>query len=201
MVIVLGAVRWRGESNWLFSALLFLPAAFWLAPLLFLTPIHLLVWPRLCGVTLLAFLALYFVYLDFAWAFSSDKDESGLTVLTNNIGERQFETLAPFLKREHPDVIALQDIWSSRVDFRKEFPGRFVSTVGEYVLVSRFPIYQSEYIYPFAARFELDYHGERVVIYQIHMPSPRSEFAKLRGRGVLRELIGGGGFRSKGARD
>lgn len=201
MLVVLGVVRLRAESDWFSSAMLFLPATFWLIPLLILLPVHLLVRPRLCGVTLIAFLAICFVYLDFRWSFSSDRGEPGLTVLTNNIGERQFRSLAPFLEKERPDVIALQETWSGRIDLRKVFPDRNVAIIGEYGLVSRYPVTKAGYIQPVGARFEIDYKGQAVAIYQVHMPSPRYEFSKLRGRGLIRELIGGGGFHSKQARE
>lgn len=202
MVLVLGAVRWRGESNWFFSAMLFLPSAFWLAPLIALLPLHLLVRPRLCVIPFIAFLAICFLYDDFCWSFSGEGSEPGLTVLTNNIGERQLRMLDPFLLKERPDVVALQDIWSrGGVDLKKVFPDRFMSVVGEYALASRFPIRKAEFIYPLAARFEFEYEGQPVAIYQLHMPSPRDQFSKLRGRGLVRELIGGGGFYSKEARE
>ena len=182
LIVVLGVVRWRGESNWFFSAVLFLPAAFWLLPLVGLMPVQLLVRPRLCVATFVAWVLVGFIYLDFCWSFSEEGNEPGLTVLTNNIGQRQFRALAPFLLKERPDVIALQEIWSGGVrDLRKEFPDQFVSIVGECALVSRYPVRKSEYIRPFGARFEFDYKGQRVAIYQVHMPSPRSEFKKLRG--------------------
>lgn len=202
MVSVLVLVHWRGESNWFFSAMLFLPAAFWLAPLLILLPALFVARPRLCVIPLVGWLFVSFVYLDFCWSFAGEREEPGLTVLTNNIGERELRTLEPFLKKENPDVIGLQEIWAGGGrDLRKEFPDRFFSIVGECALISRYPILNARWVYPAAARFEIEFQKQRVAIYQVHLPSPRAEFGKLRGRGLIREMFGGGGFYSKKARD
>ncbi|MEO6035278.1 MAG: endonuclease/exonuclease/phosphatase family protein [Verrucomicrobiota bacterium] len=200
--LILAIIRYRGETNWLFSAALFLPSQFWLVPLLVLAPLHLWLRPRLVIVTFIFSFALYFFYLDFCWSVSQDRGEPGLTVLTNNIGDRRLRTMVPFMKKEQPDIVALQDIWSGGgVDLQKEFPDRFRSVLGEYALISRFAIRKSQYIQPAAVRFEVDWRGTLVAIYSVHMPSPRHEFSNLRGRGLVREWFRGGGIYSKGPRN
>ncbi len=207
LVITLFALGWWGERNWLLSILLFVPGVLWLVPFLLLSPFHLIFRPALCGITLAATLLICFIYLDFCWSFSTDKNEAGLAVVTANIGERKFRTLTAFLEREKPDVIALQDAGQRGHSLSIQYPDRSVATLDEYVLVSRFPIQDSGLLSELrygsrsiGAWYELEYDGQALVIYNIHMPTPRPEFIKLRGRGFLAEAIGGGGIYSKETR-
>ncbi len=202
LMVLLASLGWRGERNWLLSVLLFVPTTVWLVPLFLLAPLHLIFRPALCGFTVAAALVIAFVYLDFNWSFSSAKKRDGLVVITSNIGDREFSTLAKFLETEKPDVVALQDGWPSTRLLKAQYPERFISTMGEYVLSSKFLVTKSGMLLlryqgrAIGAWHEIIYHGQTVVIYNIHMPTPRPEFMKLRGRGFLAEAIGGGGIYS-----
>ena len=205
MLFLLG---WWGERNWLLSIFLFVPAIIWFVPFILLTPFHLAFRPKLCWISVVALVAICFIYLDFCWAFSVSKNKPGLTLLTNNVGGRKFPTLNAFLEKEDPDVIALQDGWRVTAALRKQYPERFVANQGEYVLVSKIPIRKSGLLTqltfrgrPIGAWFELEYEGQSIVIYDIHMPTPRLEFQKLRGRGFVTELFGGKGIYSSEVRN
>ncbi|MEO5803137.1 MAG: endonuclease/exonuclease/phosphatase family protein [Verrucomicrobiota bacterium] len=208
LMVLLFLIGWWGERNWLLSVLLFVPAIIWFVPFILLTPFHLVFRPKLCWITVAALPVICFVYLDFCWAFP-DQGKPGLTLLTNNVGGRKLQTLNPFLKSEDPDIIALQEGWRAADVLRKQYPERFVSTQGEYVLASKIPIRKAGLLSqlafrgrPIGARYELEYKGRSIVIYNIHMPTPRLEFDKLRGRGLVRELFGGKGvYSSKAQKD
>jgi len=206
LVAIIFLLRGWGERHWILSIGLFLPAILWLVPFILLTPFHLVIRPKLCWISLAALLVIGFGYLDFHWNFSQKESVAGLTLLSNNVGGRSFETLSAFMEKQQPDVIALQDSWliAHRIP---EYPASYVSRAGEYSLLSKFPIRRAEAFWglayrerPVAARFELDYHDQTIVIYSVHMPTPRFEFAKLRGRGFLRELIGHQGIYSADVR-
>lgn len=209
LFVLLAALGWWGERNWLLSILLFIPAALWLMPLLLLTPLHLIFRPALCGFTLAAILLTAFIYLDFNWSFSGQKkSHSSLVVVTGNIGQRKSRTLREFVGKEKPDIIALQEAWHMGRALKQEHPKSFVVTVDEFVLASKFPIRKSGLLTQFShlgrsigAWYELDFHGKTIVLYNIHMPTPRPEFIKLRGRGFLAEAIGGKGIYSAKARE
>jgi endonuclease/exonuclease/phosphatase family metal-dependent hydrolase len=51
---------------------------------------------------------------------------------------------------------------------------------------------------PVAAVFDIPWQGRDVAIYAVHMPTPRGDFAKLAGLGLLRELAGRNRRRSDG---
>src|SRR5712692_9572884 len=67
LAALLAALEWHGEKNWVFGALLYLPAQFWLVPLAILGPFCLLANPRLClvHVACIGFLAL--IYMTVRW--------------------------------------------------------------------------------------------------------------------------------------
>ena len=79
--------------------------------------------------------------------------------------------------------------------------------MGEFVLVSRYESKNSGFVPelwgksgPAGVWFEVDYHGTPIVVYNIHLPTPRPDFERLRGAGFLAELSRGGGIYSKEVR-
>jgi endonuclease/exonuclease/phosphatase (EEP) superfamily protein YafD len=199
-------LNWRGERNWFLSILLFIPPVIWLVPLVLLTPIHIMVRPKLCWISVAAVLVVGFVYLDFNWAFPVNGSKAGLKLLTNNTGGREFDTLEKFIEHEKPDVIALQDTYRLG-NLAKKYPERFVARQMEFILVSKTPIRQSGLLtklryrgHPIGAWYELQYEGQPIVVYNIHMPTPRPEFLKLRGYGFIMESVHGKGIYSSEVR-
>ncbi len=111
-----------------------------------------------------------------------------LRVLTCNRGQHYGHSLAPFIAHLQPDLIALQDAHavSGVVPQAPEYaalPHR--QRVGEFQLLSRYPITRAQLLMsqpantpkPFlkAARFEVQFGNRVVVVYEIHLPSPRKE--------------------------
>ncbi len=187
LVAVLVALEWFGDRYWFLSFLLYLPPQGWLLPLFVLTPLAVIVRSRLVWVQLLCVVLVLFVYMDFHWSFwrAPGKRET-VTLVTNNIGQNYGQSLLPFIEEERPDVVALQD---SRHDMpdrgaRKEW---HVVVKDEFTLMSRFPIRDSGLVesvswegQPVAAWFELDCRGRTLVVYSVHMPTPRSDLLEAR---------------------
>ncbi|MDF1852665.1 MAG: endonuclease/exonuclease/phosphatase family protein [Verrucomicrobiales bacterium] len=124
-----------------------------------------------------------------------------ITVLTYNRGQHMGQSLQPFKNLTHPDIIALQ-----------EAPGRasrylgaegyeaFVETesIGEFTVLSKYPILSSELInlpsgpqiLPTAARFEIDFEGQRIALYVVHVVSPRDVLFYYRRGAFLYGILG-----------
>ncbi len=205
--IFLLLVEWWGERSLIFSVLLFVPPQGWLLPLVVLMPLCLLFRPRLCWLHLLAVCVVLFGFMRFHWSSWPEAKGHTLTVISANIGQRKIHSLNPFFKSEEPDVIVYQDAANFRKILRRENPNATVAGEGQFLLVSKLPVKDFGLVpglvyrgRPVAAWFELDFDGKPVVIYSIHMPTPRPEFNKLRGRGFLAELIGGKGIYSSEVR-
>lgn len=198
LLIALVALEWWGERLWVFSLLLYAPAQMLLVPLLLLTPLCLLFRPRLCRWHLACVLVLAFGYMTFRWSFWPARSERQITVVTFNYGESSRPQFAAFIEREKPDFILLQDARNRGPEFAAKMPGKFVAGHGEFVLVSRYPIAKSEKLaepnwngQSVAARFEVLVNGRPLVLYGVHLPTPRQELVRFLGlRRILGDLVG-----------
>ncbi len=198
LLLAMVALEWWGERLWVFSLLLYAPAPALLLPLLVLTPLCLLIRPRLCLWHLAAVLLLVFGYMTFRRSGAPPRDEKMISAVTFNFGESSRPQFAEFIGREKPDFILLQDARNRGPEFAAKLPGTFVAGQGEFVCVSRFPIQKSALLaepkwagHPVAARFEVMVQGRPLVFFSVHMPTPRTELARfLGGRRILGDLVG-----------
>lgn len=195
LVVWLVAVKWIGERSFLTSIALFAPPQVWLLPILLLFPLTLLFQRKLLWLLLLGVLFVYFGYMNFHVSATREPSGNTLSILSNNIGQRKTRTMWPFLRSENPDIFALQEARNHRQAISSENPEHYVANHGEYLLASRFEIVNSGIVPnlrsrtgPIAAWFEIDFHGTPVVIYNVHMPTPRNDLNRLRGKGLLFEI-------------
>ncbi|MFN7138551.1 MAG: endonuclease/exonuclease/phosphatase family protein, partial [Limisphaerales bacterium] len=208
LLVFLFFVRWTGERFWLSSLILLLPAQIWLIPLFLLLPLALLFQRRSVWVLIVGAAVVMLGYLDFRWSIErAPTSGPTLSILSNNIGQRKTRTMWPFLRAEAPDIFAHQEAPNHKPAISSENPGYYVAAHGEFLLASRFEILDSGFVPhlrartgPVAAWFEIDFHGTPIVIYNVHMPTPRNEVNKLRGAGFLFELARFGGIYSREAR-
>lgn len=203
LVLVLLAIKIAGERYWLSSAALYLPPLGWLLPLAVLTPLCFLHARRSCWFHLIAVITVLFVFMDFHWKLWTPAKKKSLTIVTNNIGSRKAQTLFPFLEGEKPDIIVLQEAWRLAPMLSRRHPNFFVAQRSEFVLLSKFEIKNSGVVPGsltprgyLAAWFELNYHGKSILVYAVHLPTPRFDLERLRGRGFVVELLRGGGLYS-----
>jgi len=108
-------------------------------------------------------------------------------VLTHNTGQAGKTSLQEFKAQMQPDVLLLQDApgrarrYLAAPDNR---PLSFAEDIGEFTLVSRYPITRKELItstatttsqrQPIAARFEVAVGTQTIVIYNVHGFTPRA---------------------------
>ncbi len=194
---VLLLFRLVGERWWLLWPALYMPPQFSLLPLLLLAPAGLLLCPLSLLVDAMTAGVIVFVYMGFSVPFrTSDQSSSSVVVMTCNIGQRNNVRLTPFVDKEDPDVIVLQDAANHGGAYARQYPDRHVQSDGEFVVISRLPIRSAGSVAdalwqgrPVAARFELDWGGGPLVVYAVHMPTPRRELQRLMGVGLLKECV------------
>ena len=198
LLVLFALIDRVGERNVATAFLLYLPAQIWLIPVLFFagTALLLLDWRLLAGVLAVAAGIVWF-YLD--WEPGAGRRGGGgreLTVMTFNRGQRS-GSLQPFKERHRPDLIAMQEAASSSAAYLKaegyeDLPhGR---DIGEFLLLSRFPIRDAGLVeigaggrvHPVAAWFVVDFEGVEIVVYNVHLPTPRDQLLALRRGGFLR---------------
>jgi endonuclease/exonuclease/phosphatase (EEP) superfamily protein YafD len=197
LVLLLIGLEWFPERYWLLSFFLFVPAQMWLLPLAPLTPVCLLFRPKLAWIHLgCSVLVLYF-FMDFRISGSPRVEGPELTLMTNNTGENAHTSLAPFIKLENPDFVAMEDSVSYAMATAREFPDMVFAQQDQFALLSKYPIKNSGVVpilthkqFPVAAWFEVDCRGQTIIIYAVHMLSPRANLEGMKGVGFFAALFG-----------
>ncbi len=198
LMVVLFALEWWGERNWVLSILLFAQPQILLLPLLLLTPVSLLFRWRLVGWHLAAVLLLFFGYMTFRWTPRPRPSATAITAVTFNAGESSLTQFVEFIDRESPDLILMQDTASRGAAVAKRLPGASFARVGQFGFISQFPLDKPAFVEsvkshgdPVAARCEAVIAGRKTALYSVHLPTPRRELSRfLGGRRVLGDLVG-----------
>ncbi|MCX8156848.1 MAG: endonuclease/exonuclease/phosphatase family protein [Verrucomicrobiae bacterium] len=188
---------WVGERHYLTAFCLFVPPQAWLLPLLLLTPLTWLAARPWLWLHLPAVLWVAFGFFDFHWHSPQPASNPVLRVMTNNYGQNNRQSFTAFLQQEQPDVIALQEAVGQAGRLTRAYTNYQGRAYGEFVLLSRHPILNAGPVpvydpfgWPIGAWFELNVHSRTVVVYNVHLPSPRRELYRLRGLGLLVALAG-----------
>ena len=197
LILLLTLIEYWGEHLGIFSLLLFAPPQIMLLPLGVLTPACLLLRPRLCLWHLGCVAILLFGYMTVGWHSAPAPQPGELKVMTFNSGQSDRAQFPVLVQTERPDIIALQDSRSRGTQWAGRHPEDHVKSLGEFILISRHPIQQSQLLdqprwhgRPVAARYEILFEGRTVVLYSIHLPTPRPVLSRfLSGRAVI-ELLG-----------
>jgi endonuclease/exonuclease/phosphatase (EEP) superfamily protein YafD len=197
LVPLLVFLRVSGERASIFGGLLYLPHAIWAAPFVALALLSAFAARRWALLNLAAAGAVALFYADFAWGGAAGR-ESGpadLVVATNNVGQSNRQSPAPFFEAEKPDLILVQEGFTGGRALAGSFPGYFRESRGEFLLLSRHPILGADLLrlgtrrYPVAARFEVAVRGERMAVYNVHLPTPRGDLLKLFSPESVGEMI------------
>jgi len=185
------------ERFWFTGILIFAPPAILLLPLLVLSPFCLLVRPRLLLWHVLAVVMVLFGFMTFHWGSRPAAKPGEITVVTHNAGQNSRPQFDAFLKATDPDLIVLQDAGGRGADLSRKNPKRYVSGKGEFLLLSRFPVLNAEpvqaarwYGRPVAMRFELACQNRPLILYSVHLPTPRQQLNRyLSGRAIARMFL------------
>ena len=199
---VLWSLEHCTEQQWYLSPLLYLPPQGWLLPVVLLAPLSLILRPLLLLLHAGAVLAVLLGFMHYyAPSEPVELPEKTLTVLSANLGQRKLASLQNFLDETDADVMVFQEAVVRERTFTINNPNYRVAIAGEFSLASKLPILRSALVpnldfdgRPIAAWFELKYLGQTVVVYSVHMPTPRAYLTDLRGRGFLAEANRGGGL-------
>jgi endonuclease/exonuclease/phosphatase (EEP) superfamily protein YafD len=174
---------------------LYLPQQVWLLPLPVLALPCLVIRPWLLGVHLSTALAVLLLLMGFRWALLPARATPSIKVLTNNIGQKGGERLTPLVEQEAPDLIVMQEAKGRGPGYARQYPAHHTVWHGEFGLVSRVPVLDSGPVeglawgtLPVAVRYVLDFDGRRLVLYNVHLPTPREYLQRLKGRGLLSEI-------------
>ena len=127
-----------------------------------------------------------------------------LRVLTCNRGQNDGHTLGGWMLHRRPDLMVIQDAFAPHAYVAEAIENSIFPhhrRVGEHVLLSQHPILSavpadrenmirrgSNWHYMPAVRFVIDWEGREIVVWSIHIRSPRDQFRSY--RGLLKQHIG-----------
>jgi vancomycin resistance protein VanJ len=192
------AMELAGERCWPFAVLLYLPQQMFLLPLIVLIPAALLAEVSLGAYAMLAgVIIIFWWHVPFYPGLGGTSGPVKIRVMTNNYGQNHGLPIQPFIATEDPDFVALEDVTGQGPVFQRTYPKRAVRALGQFVFISKAPVKSATILdwprwrgNPVAAVFEVPWQGEDLVFYTVHLPTPRGDFAKLAGLGLLKELAG-----------
>ncbi|MBT6462191.1 MAG: hypothetical protein HOK49_06595 [Opitutae bacterium] len=203
-VIGLLLTHFLAEGFWLTTVSLYSAPGFWLVPMFFLIPAALFLERKLLFVYPLLLLFLVFFHMQWKPFSSGDPTTGEFIILSNNVGQRGKTSFRNYEQRIVPDIILLQEVGGRIYKYEKDFPGYHSAASGEFGILSRHPILFAEPVpglaLPVASRFRVLFGEEEVVLYNVHLPTPRRNLQRLRGNGFMHSLATGGGLFSKNVR-
>jgi endonuclease/exonuclease/phosphatase family metal-dependent hydrolase len=186
------------QSHYLIAPLAYMPHVF-VGPALLVLAIPGWRWERRRAI-LLASSAFIFHFLVLGWKIpaAQNSPSQDLRVAFVNRGDQDHASWTRWIQNQRPDLIGLTDVRS------KDGPSLgvglpvvaglpFLMRIGEHALASRYPFRGSQVVRPDppphspflikylpAARFEVDAPGGPVVVYLVHLRSPRDALSKYR---------------------
>jgi endonuclease/exonuclease/phosphatase (EEP) superfamily protein YafD len=200
-----------GERWWLVGATLYLPRIVWAAPLPFLVVAlvaarrRALLWSQAAAALLLLFPLLGFVVPGPRGAGASPR----LRILSYNVNSSFGgpENIVAEIDRYSPDVVVLQETWSSEGTarlLRDRYP--VVETSTQFILASRYPVssttdppkidHRGQERSPRFIEQVLDTPLGAIRLYNVHPLSPRQALYTIRGTGLSHEIPSGHVFSS-----
>lgn len=190
-----------GQANVTTATLMYLPSPIWLLPgVALLLPS--LLFDRKSFLLLIISGGFFFTsHLNYQWRSERPLEDpepfEKLRLLSWNRGQSGSTSLSTLKAGLKPDFILLQDARGRAARYRLDANYRefreFVDT-GEFAMISRWPVLASEnltmngdngsVVTLGAARFVTVYAGTRIILYSIHLPSPRDAL-EATGRGAF----------------
>lgn len=184
-LLVFFSMRWVGEGNITTAFFLYLPPAIWLLPALPLLGLSLVFHRTSFFLTFGLLLVISYWFLGYRLTGAPEVVDKNhhITLMTYNRGQHMNQSLQPFKEATQPDLMLFQDAPNRAETFLRaaeysEF--EHGTSVGEFTLLSRFPIV-GKTLLPESfsnsstrfAKFEIDWQGQLVSIYSVHLKTPR----------------------------
>ncbi|NBV22564.1 MAG: hypothetical protein EBS05_11690 [Proteobacteria bacterium] len=193
----------EAENSEFFSVMMYAPPWAWLLPIIPLGALAIFIYARLLIPLALCIPIMVFGYMDLRWHNHLTPSGTSFKVVSNNIGQDHADNKGykDFAKLQKADIIALQDANAKRDGSRAAefFPNYYVAAQDQFVLISKYPIRAADVLpmpdpadprVRLAAWFELEVDGRPLLVFTLHMPTPRSELMAVKSPSALLAMLG-----------
>jgi endonuclease/exonuclease/phosphatase family metal-dependent hydrolase len=206
---ILVGIEYYAEDFYFLSTAMYLPPWGWLMPLIPLAFLSLFVYARLLIAHAACVPILIFGFMDLRWHSWATPINPTIRIVTNNIGQSHKTSYKDFADLQKADLIALQDANAAArgPELAQQHPDRYIVGKDQFILISRFPVRAADVLpmpdpadprQRLAAWFEIEAHGQPLLIFVLHMPTPRDQLNAMKGLGAFSALLGReGGHGSK----
>jgi endonuclease/exonuclease/phosphatase (EEP) superfamily protein YafD len=203
-LVILYALEFHAENYQLLSTLMYAPPWAWLLPIIPLGGVAIFLYARLLIPLGVCIPIMIFVYMDLRWHNWGTPLNPTFKVVTNNIGQDHKKSFKPFADLQRADIIALQDANAAirGPEFAKDYPDRYVAGKDQFILISKFPIRAADALpmvdpsdshevkQRVAAWFEVDVNGKTILVFVLHMPTPRDQIEAMKSPSALAAGLG-----------
>ncbi len=208
-LVALIGIEYYAEEYYFLSTAMYLPPWGWLVPLAPLAFLSLFVYARLLIAHALCVPILIFGFMDLRWHNWATPLNPTIRIVTNNIGQSHGTKVKGFADLQKADLVALQDANAEArgPELARDYPDRYVVGKDQFILISRFPVRAADALpipdpadprQRLAAWFEVEAHGQPLIIFMVHMPTPRDQLNAMKGLGAFSAMLGReGGHGSK----
>ncbi|MEN9575776.1 MAG: hypothetical protein RL514_3631 [Verrucomicrobiota bacterium] len=200
LLAILYGLEFHAEEYQFLSTGMYLPPWGWLLPLALLAPPSMLFYARLLLPQALCVPIVLFAFMDLRWHNWPVAVNPTIKIVTNNIGQAKETGFKDFADLQKADIIALQDADATRgATFAALYPDRYIAGKDQFILISKFPIRAADTLpwpdpaearHRVAAWFEVEAHGQPLLIFMVHMPTPRDQLVAMKGLGAVSALFG-----------
>lgn len=200
-LVILYGLEFHAEDHQFLSTMMYAPPWAWLLPIIPLGLLAIFLYARLLIPLALCLPVMVFAFMDVHWHNWPTPLNPTFKVVTNNIGQSHKTSYKAFADIQKADLIALQDANAAArgPEIARDHPDRFVAGKDQFILVSKFPIRAADALpmpdpadprQRVAAWFEVDVNGKTIIVFVVHMPTPRDELNAMMSPSALTAALG-----------
>ena len=196
LLAILYGIEFHAEEHQFLSTMMYVPPWAWLLPIIPLGGLAIFLYARLLIPLALCLPVIVIGFMDLRWHSWPPPFNPSFKIVTNNIGQSHKTSYKDFADLQKADIIALQDANASArgPEIAKDHPDKFVVGKDQFVLVSKFPIRAADALpmpdpadprQRVAAWFEVDVNGKTILVFVVHMPTPRDQLEAMKSPSAL----------------
>ncbi|NBR84846.1 MAG: hypothetical protein EB141_08945 [Verrucomicrobia bacterium] len=200
-LVVLYGMEHEAENSQFFSVAMYAPPWVWLLPIIPLGALAIFVYARLLIPLALCVPVMIFGFMDLRWNSHVSATGRAFKVVTNNIGQDHKKSYTSFADLQKADIIALQDANPTvhGKQAAEHYPNHHVAAKDQFVLISKYPIHAADVLpmpdpadprHRVAAWFELEVEGRPLLVFMLHMPTPRQEIMAVKSPSAILGMLG-----------